>query len=481
MTGPPILFCDEPTSGLDSYLAQQVVQVLKDLARNKNMTIIVTIHQPSSQVFEMFDKICLLANGKLAFLGTIPEAITFFDGLGYPLPENFNPADHFISTLAAEAWKARKTKTRIDKICTAFDHSQMGKNVMEVALDSSGASSIQGGGYVSQSNLALSTDELLTDSTQGSLSSSESEEFHRIAKRDPFGIDLAYGKKTMQRYKSTWCQQFGALTKRSFFVTIREPMLLKVRLFQTLLIGLLLGAIYFQTPVCNSTIMNINGLMFQAVANMNFMFQFAAVHIFCDELPIFMREHLANLYRVDAYFLAKNLAELVQFVVYPLIFSTIVYWMAGFVRQFTAYLFFTLSCVATTNVAVSIAYAAACIFGTIDTATAVLPILVIPLLAFGGFYINQKSLPQYFYPLKYLSYFGYAYETAAISQWSQIDYIEDCNQPIINNATTGWEVLHQNNFDEKNMLFDYLAMLSMIIGFRLIAYFALWLRATTKK
>lgn len=39
MTGPPILFCDEPTSGLDSYLAKQVIQVLKDLARRKNMTI----------------------------------------------------------------------------------------------------------------------------------------------------------------------------------------------------------------------------------------------------------------------------------------------------------------------------------------------------------------------------------------------------------------------------------------------------------
>jgi ATP-binding cassette, subfamily G (WHITE), eye pigment precursor transporter len=56
MTGPPILFCDEPTSGLDSFLAQQVIQVLKDLARRKNMTIVVTIHQPSSQVFEIFDK-----------------------------------------------------------------------------------------------------------------------------------------------------------------------------------------------------------------------------------------------------------------------------------------------------------------------------------------------------------------------------------------------------------------------------------------
>lgn len=39
-----------------------------------------------------------------------------------------------------------------------------------------------------------------------------------------------------------------------------------------------------------------------------------------------------------------------------------------------------------------------------------MPVIVIPLLAFGGFYINQETLPFYFYPIKYLSYFGYAFE-----------------------------------------------------------------------
>lgn len=69
------------------------------------------------------------------------------------------------------------------------------------------------------------------------------------------------------------------------------------------------------------------------------------------------------------------------------------------------------------------AYAAACIFGTTTIATAVLPVVVVPLLAFGGFYINQESLPFYFYPVKYLSYFGYAFESAAINEWTRVDYI----------------------------------------------------------
>ncbi|VDO16384.1 unnamed protein product, partial [Brugia timori] len=55
LTDPLILFCDEPTSGLDSFMAVQVVHCLKVMAK-KGKTIITTIHQPSSQVFNMFDK-----------------------------------------------------------------------------------------------------------------------------------------------------------------------------------------------------------------------------------------------------------------------------------------------------------------------------------------------------------------------------------------------------------------------------------------
>ena len=69
---------DEPTSGLDSFMAQAIVECLKNLAR-QGKTIICTIHQPSSDVFQMFDKLYLLAEGRLAFTGTIRQATDFFN------------------------------------------------------------------------------------------------------------------------------------------------------------------------------------------------------------------------------------------------------------------------------------------------------------------------------------------------------------------------------------------------------------------
>lgn len=78
LTDPHLLLCDEPTSGLDSFMAHSVLQVLKRMSR-KGKTIIVTIHQPSSELYGMFDKILLIAEGRTAFLGTPDEAANFFD------------------------------------------------------------------------------------------------------------------------------------------------------------------------------------------------------------------------------------------------------------------------------------------------------------------------------------------------------------------------------------------------------------------
>lgn len=55
ITNPPLLFTDEVTSGLDSFMALSVVQSLKTMV-HMGHTIMCTVHQPSSEVFELFDE-----------------------------------------------------------------------------------------------------------------------------------------------------------------------------------------------------------------------------------------------------------------------------------------------------------------------------------------------------------------------------------------------------------------------------------------
>ena len=58
-------------------MAASVVDALKNLAK-EGRTVICTIHQPSSQIYAMFDRLLLMAEGKIAFLGKNDEAHDFF-------------------------------------------------------------------------------------------------------------------------------------------------------------------------------------------------------------------------------------------------------------------------------------------------------------------------------------------------------------------------------------------------------------------
>ena len=62
-----MFLCLEPTSGLDSTSAVALIHVLRDLAM-EGKTIITSIHQPSSQIFQSFDQLILLADGKTIFM-----------------------------------------------------------------------------------------------------------------------------------------------------------------------------------------------------------------------------------------------------------------------------------------------------------------------------------------------------------------------------------------------------------------------------
>ena len=65
------LFFQEPTSGLDSNNAYQLVKTLGNFAVNEAKTVVMTIHQPSSQIFYLFDKLLLLANGKVGIYSVV--------------------------------------------------------------------------------------------------------------------------------------------------------------------------------------------------------------------------------------------------------------------------------------------------------------------------------------------------------------------------------------------------------------------------
>jgi ABC-type multidrug transport system ATPase subunit len=79
LTEPKLLYLDEPTSGLSSRDTRIVMELLRKLASERNITVIITIHQPSQNVYRLLDKVIYLKNGRLGFFGpAFPDSVAYF-------------------------------------------------------------------------------------------------------------------------------------------------------------------------------------------------------------------------------------------------------------------------------------------------------------------------------------------------------------------------------------------------------------------
>eukprot|EP01018_Ginkgo_biloba_P032406 Gb_16311 [translate_table: standard] len=98
LSGPELMFIDEPLYHLDSVSALLMMVTLKKLA-STGCTIIFTMYQSSTEVFGLFDRICLISNGKALFFGETLACLQHFANAGFPCPVMQSPSDHFLRAI----------------------------------------------------------------------------------------------------------------------------------------------------------------------------------------------------------------------------------------------------------------------------------------------------------------------------------------------------------------------------------------------
>ncbi|BFY98583.1 hypothetical protein BsWGS_01622 [Bradybaena similaris] len=448
LTNPPIFFCDEPTSGLDTFMAQNIVKTLQEMAA-KGRTIMCTIHQPSSDLFALFNRILLLSEGRTVFLGTPDGAIEFFERNNYPCPKNYNPADHFIFTLAVTPGQEEECRKKTRILCDRFSIS-----------------------------------------AEADMISWETETLIKIAcenKNDPLLDEVVAGES---RYKASWLTQYRYLFWRSWISVFRDVLLFRIRILQALVLGMVLGLVYLQVTIDQKGVMNINGAIFLLITNTTFSNMFGVINSFPHELAIFLREYGTGLYRADVYYFTKSIAELPLFCLISILYTTITYWMIGLYASWDAYLIATAVLVLTANVTVSLGYLLSTMCASVTLALAIAPPILIPLMLFGGLFVNNGNIPVYFIWLRALSWFKYANEVLMVNQWQNIHNIscplQESNEENANKGEecmykTGEDVLAYTSFDKDNVVLDIGLLVALTVGFRLLSLIFLIVRARRSK
>jgi ABC-type multidrug transport system ATPase subunit len=121
ISSPPVIVLDEPTSGLDSYQATQLTGFLRKLA-DSGKTIIAVIHQPSQQVFSMFDDLVLVSEGHMMYYGEIEKVRSYLQSLGYPCTKDTGTAEYVLNCISRTNGgpeEQKKSTERIEHISSA--------------------------------------------------------------------------------------------------------------------------------------------------------------------------------------------------------------------------------------------------------------------------------------------------------------------------------------------------------------------------
>ena len=284
LANPSVLFCDEVTTGLDAASAFQLVKTLKQLAR-KGRTIIITIHQPRSEIWGLFDHLVLLTRGSPVYSGPAGPCLEYFAKLGHELPPFVNPAEHLIDLAAIDTRSPELEEVSLARVVR-----------LKEAWRASPGNTI--------SPELNEKDPSTEDSSPTPLTNSG---------RSPFG------------------RQIQVQTLRTLKTTYRDPMGMTGSLIEVLGMSIITGWIFFGLDGSLTGIRSREGALYTAGSLQGYLILLFETYRLTLDIGVFDREYSEGVVSVSSWLISRRLARLfLEDIPIPLIFSIIFYFMVGF-------------------------------------------------------------------------------------------------------------------------------------------------------
>ena len=372
ISNPQVFFLDEPTSGLDSFQAQSVMEAMSSLAKTGKLVISV-IHQPRSSVFDMFDRLLLLSEGRTIYEGSAVDSSEYFRSRGFPCPELFNPSDFYLDLTSPD------TRTEASR-------------------------------HESARRIKALDDLWVTEEIQ-LLEEEAKKEKDAVYESYPVPPDNVLTTKRFLR-------NFQLLCWRTVSEQIREIPTIVIRLVVTVIFSLIIAGMYSNVGYTQKAIANRTGLLFVISINQGFNALIAVLNVFPKEKLIVSRERSANAYDIFSYFLAKFICELPLNVLPCVLFGSILYFIVGLNPGVDNFFVFLAALMLEAGTAIALGLAVSAAAPTVDAALDFGPLTVIISLLFGGFFINLQSLPLVAEWLPNLSFLRWTFGSLAVNEFA---------------------------------------------------------------
>ncbi|KAI3910061.1 hypothetical protein MKW92_042015 [Papaver armeniacum] len=368
LTRPKILFLDEPTSGLDSAASYHVMNRIVKLSRQYGMTVIASIHQPSSEVFDLFHNLCLLSSGRTIYFGPASAANEFFELNGFPCPIMRNPSDHYLRTINKD----------FDQ---DIEHGSGGK--------------------------VTSTEEAINSLVE----SYRSSPIFQQVKQRVSDLCIKKGRMLEKGSQASFLTQSVVLTRRSFVNMYRDLGYYWLRLGVYIALCLCVGTIFFKVGNSFGSIQARGAMLMFVAAFLTFM-AIGGFPSFVEDMKIFGRERLNGHYGVAAFVVGNTLSSIPYLLMISLIPGALAYYLVDLHKGAEHFLFFVLLLFVCMMLVESLMMIVASIVPDflmgIIAGAGIQGVMMLN----GGFFRLPNDLPKPFwkYPMYYIAFHRYANE-----------------------------------------------------------------------
>ncbi|GAA5967234.1 hypothetical protein JCM3765_001744 [Sporobolomyces pararoseus] len=317
-TGCKIGCHDNSTRGLDASTALEYTRALRIATDVANLTTILSIYQAGEQLFQLFDKVSVIYDGRMVYFGPMGEAVEYFKNMGYEPQPRQTSADFLVACtdpkgrFVREGYEGRVPQTA-DDFAAYWAKSELGKRNVQHA----------------EEQLRLLAPGESNDQVDAYRASAQAEHVKRASNKSPYLISYPMmARLAMVRRYQMQMGDIGTLA----IVTIAA-------IFQALIIG----SVYYPLPNNTAGFFSRGGVMFFAILYNSFT-GMAEITTSYAQRPILVRQRSFAMLRPSADMLALTIVDLPFKFATTVVFDIILYFLAGLqpsASQFFVFLLFT--------------------------------------------------------------------------------------------------------------------------------------------
>uniref|UniRef100_A0AAV1U8R7 ABC transporter domain-containing protein n=1 Tax=Peronospora matthiolae TaxID=2874970 RepID=A0AAV1U8R7_9STRA len=393
-----VMMMDEISTGLDSAATFDIITTQRSLAKKFRKTIVISLLQPSPEVFELFDDV-IMNEGYQMYHGPRAEALSYFESLGFKCPPHRDVAD-FLLDLGTD------------------------KQAQYEVEDAGGISIPRSAGDFAAAFERSSTyDRMRTDL------------------EDPVHPGLIQDKKVFMDIQPEFHQNFWDSTRllmtRQIRLTLRDSAALFGRLFMNTVMGLLYASVFYQIDPTNAQL--VIGVIFASVLSLS-LGQSAQIPTVMAAREVFYKQRGASFFRTASYVLSFSGSQILPIILESVVFGCIVYWMCGLVDTIGSFFLFLLMLIMTNFAFTAFFFFLASAAPNFSVANPISSVSTLFFILFGGFVITKEQIPDYLIWLYWINPIAWCVRALAVNQYrdstfdtcvyGDINFCESFNQTV---------------------------------------------------